>query len=890
MSMREKPDPRRTKRAVIVDRPAAHDVDDELAFHLERRIQDYIARGMSPEAARAAALERFGSVNVVRDECSRLLAEDQRALGRRNWLGDLAQDVRFGVRSATRAPLFTLLAIVTLALGIGANAAVFGVVKSVLLDALPYTDADRLMSVYAQRNDGGGRIALSAAAIGDIRQRVRALSRVGVFSPLKQDVTYSSANGPHPLSGALAGAGFFQTLGVRPFIGRTLADEDAVTGAQRVVVLSYRAWQALFGGDSTAVGRSIDLFGNPHTIVGVLPRDFVGPIGDVDIWRPLDLGPTLRDPVRARRRAWLGLVARLDAAARAEDASRALRGLSKDLAREHPGDGDDLVTLTAAPLRDDLAGDTRRPLLVLMASAGLVLLIMCANLAGALLGRTLTRRRELAVRVALGAGWGRLARQLLTESTLLSLAGGCVGLVLAAIGLRVLRGLALPAIPSYADLSLDVGAVVVTSCVALAAGIAFGLGPALSVRRADPQATLRGESRGATESPRSRRLRGLLVGAQIALCMSLLMGAGLLARSLWAVAHVPLGFNPDGVLTMTLRLPSTRYATLDDRGAFQRQAEAELRALPGVSGVAITTDLPGAMLSRDGFALADAPPAPSDPPRFVITVTVSDDYFRTLGIPLVRGRMFEPTDLPGGVPAVVITQSLARRFWPAGDPIGARVRMGPDPTAPVMQVVGIVGDVRNGPGEAPEPVAYTAMRQSPWGDTFLVRTQGDPLALVKPIQQALLRIDAAMPLYDVRPLRARIDDALSSRRLPAALLSAFGVLALLLASVGVYAMFAAMAASREREFCVRVALGSTRGQIARLVVRQGARWMVAGLAVGCVGMAIVGAALRSTLYGIPPFDPIALAAALVLLIASASAALVVPVFRATRADPIQVLR
>ena len=890
MSMRKKSDPRGRKPAVTVDRAAEHEVDDELAFHLEQRVQDYIARGLTPDDARAAALERFGTVGTVRDECSRLLAKEQRAEGRRKWLDDLAQDVRFGVRSAIRTPLFSLLAILTLALGIGANAAVFGVVKSVLLNALPYADADRLISVFAQRNDGGGRITLSAATIGDIQQRVREVARVGIFSPLKQDVTYAAADGAHPLSGALAGAGFFQTLGVRPLLGRTLQDEDAVTGAKRVVVLNHRTWQALFGGDSGVIGRSIDLFGNAHTIVGVLPRNFVGPIGDVDIWRPLDLGPTMRDPIRARRRAWLGVVARLAAGARAEDAKRALTGLSKQLAREHPGDGDDLVTLTAAPLREDLVGDTRRPLLVLMASAGLVLLIMCANLAGALLGRTLTRRRELAVRVALGAGWERLVRQLLTESTLLALAGGCVGLMLATMGLRVLRGLALRAIPSYTDLSLDMGAVLVTAGVALAAGIVFGLGPALSVRRTDPQATLRDESRGASEGPRSRRLRGLLVGAQIALCMSLLMGAGLLARSLWALAHVPLGFNPDGVLTMTLRLPSSRYPTLEARGAFQRQAEAQLRALPGVNGVAITTDLPGAMMSRDGFAVVDAATSPSDAQRFVVTATVSDDYFHTLGIPLVRGRVFDATDLPDGVASVIISQSLARRFWPTGDPIGARVRMGPDPSAPAMQVIGIVGDIRNGPGEAPEPVAYTAMRQGPWGDTFLVRAEGDPLTLAKPIQQALSRIDRAMPLYDVRPLRARINDGLSSRRLPAALLAAFGVLALVLASVGVYAMYAAMASAREREFGVRVALGSTRGQIARLVLQQGARWMVGGIVVGFVGMTLVAAALRSTLYGIPPFDPVTLVAAPALLVASAAAALVMPVLRATRTDPIKVLR
>ncbi|MFN2564948.1 MAG: ADOP family duplicated permease [Gemmatimonadaceae bacterium] len=881
----------RARRALPFQPAPEVEVDDELAFHLEQRVRDYVARGMDPGEARAAALERFGDLHGVRSECTQLLEQDRRATARRDWLDDFRQDLRFGVRSALRAPMFSLLAVLTLAVGIGANAAVFGVVKSVLLDALPYPDADRLLRVYGRLLSGSEeRGPLSAGTVTDIAERQRSFARLAAFAGLTRDAVYAGDDEPRVVKVAWVEPGLFRTLGVPAALGRTLRDDDAGDTA-RSIVLTHATWQRLFAGDSDAVGRVVRINGIPRTVVGVLPRGFVGPLSDADFYFPLGLRAELRDPVRARRRQWLGLVGRLKPGVTVDAARRELVAIAADLAREYPQDNGSLG-VAVMPVRDAMAGDARTPLLVLMASAGLVLLITCANLAGALLSRTISRRKEFAVRVALGAGRGRLVRQLLTESTLLALVGGAAGLLLATLGLTVLRGLALPALPSYADLSLDRGAVLVTFVGALCTGLAFGVAPALSAVRANAHGTLREETRSASENRRSRRLRGALVAGQIALCVSLLAGAGLLARSLWALTATPLGLNADGVLTVAVQLPPGAYRTAESRVRFQQQFEERLRALPGVRAVASTGELPTRVMNRNGLVVEGAPPPPSDAQPFVLYTAVSDDYFRALGIPLRSGRTFGAQDHADAPPVVVISESAARRYWPKGGAVGSRIRMGPDPNAPLIQLVGVVGDVRNDPARPEaEPMLYAPSRQDPWnGPIFVLRTRGDPLALVKPVRRELSALDPSVPIHDVRTLRGWLDERLAGRRLPVLLMTAFGALALLLASVGVYAMFASMAAAREREFGVRVALGSSRRAIATLVLRQGGVWMAAGLAGGAVGIVVVTRLVRDLLYSVPPFDPVALGVAVATLVACGTVALLVPVRRATRADPVAVLR
>ena len=883
-------DKRERNTRFIAPKPQA-EVDDELSFHLEQRVREYVARGMAPDAARRVALQRFGDLGEVREECTTLLQAERRAEARRDWLDDLRQDARFAVRSALRAPLFSLLAIITLALGLGANAAVFGVLKSVLLDALPYADAGRLVRIHSHTTDGAiDRMPLSAGAVTDIRDRQRSFAQLAAFEATTRDAVFLGDEGPSVVKAEWVEPALLQVLGVRPALGRLLRDDDAASDTAFSVVLTHATWQRLFAGDSGVLARPMRINGVARTVVGVLPRDFVGPMSAAEVLMPLDLRASLRDPIYARRQHWLGLVGRLKPGVTVDAAEREVITLFTDVARVYPQyDGKNAVSVL--PMRDDMVGDTRTPLLILMSSAGLVLLITCANLTGALLSRTVTRRKEFVVRVALGAGRARLVRQLLTESAVLAAAGGAAGLLLAWLGLRALRGLALPALPPYAELSLDRGAVLVTSAVAMITGLAFGLVPALAAGRANQEAALREEGRGASESVRSRRLRGMLVAGQIALCLSLLSGAGLLARSLWAMTSAPLGFDPEGVLSVAVQLPQASHATGASRVRFIEQFEERLRVLPGVEAVASAGEAPTQTTGRTGFT-PEGSEQTTESQAMVLYSTVSDDYFRTLGIPLRAGRTFGPQDRVDTPMTIILNEGTARRYWPKGDAVGSRVLMSPEPDAPRATVVGIVGDVRSRPTQwEAEPVMYMSNRQAPWnGPVFLVRTRGNPLDLMQPVRRTLAELDPTLPLHEARTLPALLSSEFAGRRLPVLLMTAFGGLALLLASVGVYAMFASMAAAREREFGVRMALGASRGDIAALVLRQGGVWMAAGLVVGGVGVLAVTRLLGGVLSGVSRFDPVALGVALATLIACATVALLIPVRRATRADPISTLR
>jgi predicted permease len=544
------------------------------------------------------------------------------------------------------------------------------------------------------------------------------------------------------------------------------------------------------------------------------------------------------------------------------------------------------------PLREALVGDTRTPLLVLMASAALVLLITCANLAGALLSRTLTRRREFAVRTALGAGRGRLVRQLLTETSVLAIVGGGAGLLLAAYLLEVLRGLRLAGLPAHVDLTMDGTALAVTALVTLATGLAFGAGPAISASGSDPQHALGDATRGASESGRARHVRGLLVAGQMALCVSLLVGAGLLARSLWAMHTAPLGFNPAGVLTATVQLPAGSYPTPDARLQFFDAFMTRLSEAPGVTAVARASGVPTDVRQRLGVSI-EGMPMPADSQPLVLSAAVSHDYFRTLEIPVIAGRTFDTREGPDTPLAVVINESMARRYWRDGDALGARLRLGPDLQSPLFQVIGVVANVRNNRTRPDvEPMLHLSTGQVARAPrtVFLLRTGGDPLVLTATARRELAALDPGLPLQRVMTLDAIVGDSLAIRRLPVMLMTAFGALALLLASVGVYAMFATMAAAREREFGLRLALGSRPGAIAVLVLRQGMSWMAVGLAAGAVGVIVITGLIRELLYGVDRFDPMTLAVSLGTLAVCATLALFVPVRRAARVDPAIALR
>jgi putative ABC transport system permease protein len=866
------------------------EVEEELAFHFEERVAEYERQGMDPAAARAAARARLGDLENVRANCTDLLAEERRTQAWRERLGDLRQDVAFALRSFGRAPLFTGLAVLTLALGIGANAAIFGVVKSVLLDGLPYQAPDRLVRVYAYWTDGSfDRFTLSAGSVRDIAERQTSFDVIGATAGGPGDAFFAAGDRTEMVRILWIEPAHLEALGTSPVLGRRFMAEDARDTAQ-VVLMSHATWRQRFGGESDVIGRVVRINDLPREIVGVLPPGFIAPAGEADYLLPLSLEPTLRNPVSARGTHWLWTYGRLRPGVTLETAQAELAGIGLDLAREHPQDNES-IRISAEPVRDALVGDTRTPLLMLLASAGLVLLIACANLAGALLSRTLSRRREFAVRVSLGAGRGRLVRQLLTETTLLAIAGGAAGLLLATAALASLRGLSLDMLPGYAELTLDGGAMLVTFAVALLAGLAFGVAPALSVGRTPPQGALRDESRGTSEGRRARRLRGVLVTGQVALCLSLLAGTGLLARSLWAMAATPLGFDADDVLTVRVPLPNARYGTPEARFGFTTAFTERLRALPGVRAAAAAFDVPTRLGNRDGLVIEGRPwPAGVQTP-FMLTNVASDEYFRTMGIPLRDGRGFSPTDNPESPPVVVISETMARRYWPEGNAVGARIRLGPDHEGPWIEVIGVVGDVRNDLTSAEtEPTVYYAHRQGWTANTFVISTAGNPLALADGVRRTLEAVDPTLTLQDATTMRAVLGQGLSPRKLPLMLLAAFGALALLLVAMGVYAMFANMAIAREHEFGVRMALGSTRADVAALVLRQGALWLGAGLGLGLLGVIAITRVLGNMLFGVAPFDAVAIGAAVAALALCATLALIGPVLRATRVDPGTVMR
>jgi predicted permease len=879
------------------------DVDREIAFHVEERTRELIAGGIDPVAARAAAFGEFGNVREAKKELEAIDRRRVRELRRADWWSDLRQDIKYGVRSLTRTPLFTALAVLTLALGIGANAAVFGVLKSALIDALPYGESHRLVRIYGRLADGSlERGALSAATVAAIRERQQSFSHLAAFVGMPVDVVYGAPEGARMARLAWVEPSFFETLDVSATLGRTFRAGEGTSGlaplsggqlapdTAHVVVVTHSAWQRLLGGDRGVLGREVRLEGIARTIVGVLPPGFVGPMGDADFYFALDLAPVASHAVVGRRSQWLGLVARLRPGVSEQAAASEVSAIWMTLARAYPADNGSLGISTMA-LRDAMVGDTRTPLLVLMTSAGLVLAIACANLAAALLARTLTRRKEFAIRAAIGAGRGRIVRQLLTESTLLALAGGAAGLLLAVYVLDLLRGLALAELPAHVDLALDRGAIAVTALLAVATGTLFGTAPAFAIARTEPQRILRDETRGGGESRHARRVRGLLVAGQIALCISLLAGAGLLTRSLWAMMRAPLGIESSSVLTAAVQLPPRDYDTPQKRARFLDDFGDRLRALPGVTMVATATAPPTAVRSRAGFTIEGAPWQDGREP-FVLSVVISDDYFRLLRIPLRAGRTFGSQDRPDLPVTAVINESMARRYWPDGRAVGTRIRMGADRNSPPVEIVGVVGDVRNDLARADaEPIVYrSARRITPGFSTFLLRTETDPLALATSVERELAGMDSGLALQRAMTLDAVIGERLATRRHPVMLMTAFGALALLLVSVGVYAMFASAAAAREQEFGVRMALGSQPLAIAGLLLRQGAVWMAIGAAGGAIGIVLVVRLLGDLLTGVQPFDPVALGVAVAMLAACGAAALLVPVRRATRVDPVVVLR
>ncbi|MFL5539507.1 MAG: ABC transporter permease [Longimicrobiaceae bacterium] len=797
----------------------------------------------------------------------------------------MLQDIRYALRSLRQHPIFTLTAVLTLALGIGGNTAIFSAVDGVLLRPLPFPEPERLVTVWGH-HASIGRETASLPDYLDWRRESRSFS--GMAARANTQFTLTGTGEPEVIAGALVTANYFRVLGSPIPVGRGFADEEEKSGASRVAVLSDGFWRREFGGRPDAVGRRIILSGVPYTIVGAGPRGLSEP-ENVDVWTVLTTDTTL-----GRRSDFLEVVGRLAPGADARRAQEEMSTIAGRLERAYPGTnagwGVELVGL-----QERIVGEIRPALLVFMGAVALVLLIACANVANLMLARVASREREVTIRAALGASRRRLVRQLLTDSVVLALAGGALGLGLAVWGVRGLQALEPGTIPRLGEIAINGSAFAFALGLSVATGLLFGLAPAGRILSYDLRAGLAEGSRGMAGHRSVGRTRSLLVLAEVALASVLLVGAALLLTSFIRLQGVDPGFAPRGILTARLTLPRARYADSTRQTGFAEALLAQVRNLPGVRSAALASDAPlGDGPPYWSFAVAGVEPPPPDVVQDAVVFRTTPDYFRTFAIPLVRGRLFEARDRGDAPPVALVSEGLSRRFWPGRSPLGARITFDDpeDSTAVWMTVVGVVGDVRQeGPVAAAYPQLYVPLAQFS-GRSLLIalRTTGDPLALTPALKRAIAGLDPNLALGRVATMEERVASTLARPRVNALLLAGFAVTALMLAALGIYGVIAYGVVQRTRELGIRMALGARGDDVLRLVLRQGMAPVLAGLALGLGGALVASRVLRGLLYGVGATDPAAYAGVAAFLAVVALAASYLPARRAAMLDPVVALR
>ena len=797
----------------------------------------------------------------------------------------LRQDLRYAVRSLGRSPGFAFAAIATLAIGIGANTAIFSVVHGVLLRPLPFAESERLVGVWGHHVTIGRETA-SLPDFLDWRRQSRAVEDMAAFANTRYNL--AGEGEPEVVRGVVATANLLPLLGVAPAAGRGFTAGEERSGAARVVMLSDGFWRRRFGGRPDVLGRTLSLSGVPHTVVGIAPPA-VRLQQEVDVWTPLVTDTTL-----GRRNDFLSVIGRLREGVTLTQAQEELSTIARRLAAEYPasnaGWGVELVGL-----QEQMVGGIRPALLVFMGAVALVLLIACANVANLMLARVTAREREVTIRTALGASRARLARQLLTESAVLALAGGTAGLLLAAWGVQALRAVGPGTIPRSQEVAIDPVALGFAVGLSLVTGLLFGLLPALRVLRRDPHEGLQRSSRASTGASGVRTTRGALVLAEVALAFMLLIGATLLLRSFDRLQRVNPGFVGQGVLTARLSFPRNSYADPEQRLAFGDRLVERLRATPGVSAAALVSDPPlSGSVPYWAFAVEGVEPPAPEVVQDAVVFTASPGYFETVGIPLLAGRLLTDADHGDAPPVAVVSQALARRYWPDRSPLGARITFGnPADTASTwLTVVGVVGDVRQESlAEPAYPQVYLPFAQlSVRSVVILARGLSEPLALLPALKAAVAELDPGLPLSEVATLDQITTATLARPRVNAALLGGFALVALALAAVGIYGVITYGVIQRSRELGIRMALGAGSDQLLRLVVRQGMGPVLAGVALGAAGALAGGRVLRSLLFGVGAADPLTYALVTGFLLAVALTASYLPARRAARADPMVALR
>jgi putative ABC transport system permease protein len=817
----------------------------------------------------------------------------------RNWqlaIGDksmstLLQDLRYGARILLKQPGFTLVAVITLALGIGANTAIFSLVNSILLRPLPFREPDRVVRlIQASPKLGLETWGISQADFAAYRDQNRSFETVAIYT--SSAINLTGAGEPERLPMANVTADFFKVFGSNPLLGRTFVAGEDAPGKNLVCVISHAFWQRRFGGDPNIVGRMLNLNNTPTQVVGVMPAEFKFPRFETDLWIPLPLDTTRTAPY------FFQLVGRLKPGAHVASAQTDTTEVLQNFGRQHPNSSE-AVGLSEGvgprtivqPVKEVMLGKTEKPLLVLLAAVALVLLIACANVANLLLARATSRTREIAVRVSLGATPRRVARQLLTESVLLSFLGAIVGVGLAAFGIRLLDKLPISGIVRMEEVRLSGTVLAFTAGLTVLTGLLFGLMPALRAYAMGISAGMREGARGTVSH---RRLNSALVAVQFGLSLVLLIGAGLLLKSFQRLESVNLGFNAEQTLTMVATLPRTKYDNEEKALHFYDASLERLRNSPGINAVGLTTNLPFANEGNvDGFIVEGHEP----PEGGAISETeqaemqsVTPGTFQALGIPLLQGRDFQTSDVNNSTPVAIIDEPLARRYWPAGDAIGKRIQTTGDRVW--MQIVGVVGGIKHvNLAEEKEPHIYFALAQFPAPRAaFVVRTAGPPNAAIPTFRAAIKQVDPDIPLYMVRSMTEIIGATLSTQRLTNILLTAFAILALTLAAVGIYSTMSVYVGSRTKEFGIRLALGAQPGALRRAVMRQGMWLTAAGVLVGVLGALALTRTIRSLLFEVSTTDPLVFTAIPMLLVVVSLVACYTPARRATKVDPLIALR
>jgi putative ABC transport system permease protein len=794
----------------------------------------------------------------------------------------LKQDIRYGFRMLIKKPGFTIVAILTLALGIGANTAIFSVVNSILLKPLPFNNSDRIVAMSGTTSTG--QTWISYPNLEDYRRQNNVFEEISALTP--QSVNLTGMETPDRVRGGFVSSGFFKVFDVQPSMGRVFQPEEDQIGSQRVTVVNHNVWKSRFGSDPNLIGKSLILNGEPFTVVGIMPPDFQIPIDEIEVWIPAQYYPNYK-PVRSAHNYFA--IGRLKPGVELSKAQAEMDTIANRLAQAYPEDNKG-IGIKLTQLQEMIVSDIRPALLVLLAAVGFILLIACANIANLLLARGAARNREVAIRAALGASRVRLLTQLLTETTILGLLGGCLGLLIALWGVDILVSLNPQNLPSGLKIAPDIRVLCFTLLLSIFTGLLFGLFPALQLSKPDLLRSLKEGGRGSGEVT-GQKLRSAFVISQVALSLVLLIGAGLLIKSFYRLLTVDPGFKSENLLTMEYRLPINKYSKPEQQNEFHRQVVEKIRVVPGVRSAALVLGLP---FSGNGgariFTLPDRELPEKDKEPRALFNTATPGYFETIGIPLLKGRSFTDQDGPDSAKVILINQSMASQYWPNDDPIGKQVHLPQNNIT--VSVIGVVGNAKQfGLSEELRPQIYACYTQNPnIFATIVARTDVEPMSLAESVKKAVWSVDKDQPMWKIRTVDYLLERNVASERFVVMLMSVFAALALILTSLGIYGVISYSVTQRTQEIGVRMALGALERDVLKLVISQAAFLALIGVVIGLAASFALTRLMSSLLFGVSPTDPVTFAGITMLLFAVAMLACYLPARRATKVDPMVALR